>query len=325
MSQSNSLNRRGFFKAGLAGLALAGSSQITTAAHAAAPKKGPAGGQFHRFNLGGFEVTTLRDGSFSVDTVQGIFGQDQQLSAVETLAHENHLPKNRMTIGFAPVLVNTGSELVLFDTGNAPGRRPGAGHLVHALEASGISAGDVDVVVITHMHGDHIGGMLKDGKAAFPNARYVTGQVEYDFWTHPDRFAGETESRAQLVKDNVARFADRMTFLNGGGAVASGIEAVEAFGHTPGHMAFHIESNGQRLMLCGDAANHPVFSLQRPDWHVKFDMDKAAAAATRKKLFGMVAADRIGFTGYHMPFPAVGFVDTKDQGFRYVPASYQFS
>jgi glyoxylase-like metal-dependent hydrolase (beta-lactamase superfamily II) len=96
-----------------------------------------------------------------------------------------------------------------------------------------------------------------------------------------------------------------------------------AFGHSPGHMVYMIESNGQRLAITADTANHYVWSLQKPDWEVKFDMDKAAAAAARKQVFGMLAADRVPFIGYHMPFPALGYVEPMGDGFRYVPASYQ--
>jgi glyoxylase-like metal-dependent hydrolase (beta-lactamase superfamily II) len=114
-----------------------------------------------------------------------------------------------------------------------------------------------------------------------------------------------------------------MTMLDDGGSVVSGISAVAAFGHTPGHLAFRIESEGQNLMLIADAANHFVWSLAYPDWEVRFDADKAAAAATRRALFGMIAAERMPFVGYHMPFPALGYVAADNDGFRYVPASYQ--
>jgi len=99
---------------------------------------------------------------------------------------------------------------------------------------------------------------------------------------------------------------------------------MEAFGHSPGHLTFHVESEGARLLLTADTANHYIASLRRPDWHVRFDMDKEAAAATRRRVFDMVASERIPFLGYHMPFPGVGFIETLDEGYRYVPASYQF-
>jgi glyoxylase-like metal-dependent hydrolase (beta-lactamase superfamily II) len=116
---------------------------------------------------------------------------------------------------------------------------------------------------------------------------------------------------------------DKITMLDDGGSVVSGITAMLAAGHTPGHMIYQVESNGQRLAITADTANHYVFSLQYPDWEVRFDADKAAAAATRKAVFGMIAADRIPFIGYHMPFPGVGYAEPKDAGFRFVPMSYQ--
>ena len=122
---------------------------------------------------------------------------------------------------------------------------------------------------------------------------------------------------------NVTPFREKMTFLADGGEVAPGIRAVAAPGHTPGHMGFHLESEGRRLLIGADFCNHYVLSLQRPDWVVKFDADKEQAARTRKTLLDMIATDRIPFTGYHMPFPAVGFVEKAGEGYRYVPASYQ--
>jgi len=132
-------------------------------------------------------------------------------------------------------------------------------------------------------------------------------------------------TRIPVFQSNVAAFADKMTFWKPGEDVVSGITMEDGFGHTPGHGLYHIESDGQRMMLMADTANHFVISLQRPDWHVRFDMDKEKAAETRKRVFGMIAADRIPFTGYHMPFPAVGYVEAQGQGFRFVPASYQFA
>jgi glyoxylase-like metal-dependent hydrolase (beta-lactamase superfamily II) len=305
--------------AGLAAAPLIGSSVIRTAA-AEAPMMGPARPTHLRFPLGRFEVATIFDGGVQLDGPHPIFGQDQPADAVASYAEENNLPGKRMEIGFTPVIVNTGSELVLFDTGNGAARRPNAGALVSRLSDAGYSADQVDVVVLTHFHPDHIGGIMEDGKPAFPNARYVTGQVEYDFWTAPDK----AENRVgKLVQSNVVPLADKMTFMEDGGSVVSGVTSVAAFGHTPGHMAFHIESENKRLLLFADSCNHYVMSMQKPGWHVQFDMDKEAAAATRKKILGMAAADRIMATGYHMSFPAVGYIETAGDGFRWETVSYQ--
>jgi glyoxylase-like metal-dependent hydrolase (beta-lactamase superfamily II) len=219
------------------------------------------------------------------------------------------IPVDKAQFFFTPTLVNTGNEVVLFDTG-----LNGAG-ITAALTAAGYTADQVDVVVITHMHGDHIGGLMTDGNPTFANARYVTGAAEFNHWS-----GAANEGFDKSVKP----LADKMTMVDEGAAPVSGLTAVAAFGHTPGHMAWRVESNGRALIIGADFANHYIWSLQNPDWEVKFDADKAAAAATRRKLLSMIADEKIPFIGYHMPFPALGFVEAKDGAFRHIPATYQF-
>ena len=311
------LNRR----AALAGLA----ASAATPVFAKAPMMGLSRPSHYRFKLGGFEVTSLFDGAIQLDGPHPIFGQDQTAEAVAELTTQYLLPSDKMEIGFTPVIVNTGEEVIMFDTGNGAGRRPNAGKFRERLADVGLTPEQIDVVVITHFHPDHIGGLMEEGAAAYPNARYVTASAEYDFWTPEDKLSGGTERVAKLTQSNVIPLAEKFSFIKDGEDVVSGVTAVDASGHTPGHMAYHLESEGRRLMICADTANHYVVSLERPDWHVRFDMDKEAAAATRKKLFGMIAADKIPFTGYHMPFPAVGYVVEMGPGFHYVPASYQLN
>jgi glyoxylase-like metal-dependent hydrolase (beta-lactamase superfamily II) len=292
--------------AGAAALPLAGVS--AGPALAAAEMKGPMTSQTNRFRLGAFEVTALLAGTRTVPEPQGIFGMNVSADEFARVSAENFLPADAAQFFFTPTVVNTGAELVLFDTGLAPDG------IVGALAAAGYAPDQVDVVVLTHMHGDHIGGLGPAG-ATFPNARFVTGQAEWDHW---DMSGDET------FEANVRPLAEKTTFLGDGGAVAAGITGMAAFGHTPGHMIFLLESEGERLALTADTANHYVWSLAHPDWEVRFDADKAAAAEARRKVFGMLAADKVPFIGYHMPFPALGYVEARDDGFRYVPASYQF-
>jgi len=277
------------------------------AGHAAAPKT-------NSFALGGFTVSTLLAGTRTVtDDPQGIFGMNVSEEEFDKVSESNFISAEAAQFFFTPTLVNTGSETVLFDTGL------NAGGIAAAVEAAGSSAEDVDVVVLTHMHGDHIGGLMTDdGNATFPNARYVTGQVEFDHWAAAgnERFDGK-----------VRPLAEKMEFIGDGGSVASGITGMAAFGHTPGHMVYMLESDGQQLVIMADSTNHYVWSLAYPDWEVRFDMDKGAAAATRRNLLGMLAADRIPMIGYHMPFPALGYVAAggpEGAAFHYVPATYQF-
>ncbi len=315
------LNRRQLI-IGSSGLAAA---TIAAPALAKAPMMGGQRPNLYRFKFGKFEITTLNDGAFYLNGPFPIFGADQFPEDVEELAKKNHLPSKRFEIGFAPVLVNTGKELVLFDTGNGDRRNPTAGHLKRAMKIAGYTPDQVDVIVISHYHADHIGGIKEGGEILFKNARYVAGEAENNFWLHPDQAGGSTDATHKLALAHMKPVAEKTTFLKDGQDVVSGITAMAAFGHTPGHMAFHIESEGKRIFLGGDFCNHYVMSLQNPEWHVSFDMEKDQAGKTRRKILDMLAVDKIPFTSYHMPFPAVGYVEKKDEGFVYVPVSYQLN
>ncbi|MEO0819953.1 MAG: MBL fold metallo-hydrolase [Pseudomonadota bacterium] len=295
-------------------------------AQATAEQLGVQRPSVYRFKIGAFEVTTILDGAIQLPGPHPIFGQNVEQSDVAALAAENFLPADMFEIPFTVTVVNTGNEVILFDTGNGARRRPNAGLLLEMLGSAGLSAEAIDHVVITHFHGDHIGGLMENGAPAFPNANLVLGKVEYDHWSNPALLEDEAmKGRAALVQANVVPLAEKARMIEPGEAVVSGVEAVNAFGHTPGHMVYHLESEGKRLLITADTANHYVMSLQKPDWHVRFDMDKDAAVATRKTVFGMIAADKIPFVGYHMPAPAVGYVEPMAGGFRYVPASYQLN
>ncbi|TCV76192.1 glyoxylase-like metal-dependent hydrolase (beta-lactamase superfamily II) [Neorhizobium sp. R1-B] len=279
----------------------------------------------HKFKVGGFQVLVVKDGARPSANPQEIFGTNQSAEAVGTLLNDNFLPADKFVNSFSPTLVDTGSEVILFDTGlGKAARAQGGGRLIEGLAAAGYMPEDISIVVITHMHGDHIGGIMEDGKPAFPKARYVAGETEYNFWSDAARAGTPTEGNHKAVLANVKPHAEKMTFLKDGGDVVSGITAMMAPGHTPGHLVFNIESEGKRLVLTADTANHYILSLERPEWEVRFDMDKAQAAATRKKVYDMIATDKVAFLGYHMPFPAVGFVERQETGYRFVPKSYQF-
>jgi glyoxylase-like metal-dependent hydrolase (beta-lactamase superfamily II) len=281
----------------------------------------------YRFKLGEFEVTTIYDGALAIPKVHPIFGKNQKIEDVQAYLAENHLPTDKMSISFTPVIVNTGKEVVMFDAGYGEERRAkGAGKLAATLATAGFSPDQIDVIVLTHLHPDHVSGLMEDGKAVFPNARYVTGDVEYDFWSKKELLESTNKNmarRAKAVHNNVVPLADKAAFIKPGADVVTGITSVQAFGHTPGHMCYHIESAGKRFLIFADTTNHYVASLAKPDWHCVFDMDAEAAVKTRKKVLDMIATDKIASAGYHMPFPAVGFVEKKGAGYKWVPASYQ--
>ncbi|MGA9252987.1 MAG: MBL fold metallo-hydrolase [Roseobacter sp.] len=306
MSTSPKFSRR----AALAGAAALPLVAATAGAARAAPAvTGAKMAPYQRLKIGSFDATTLLAGTTPRPDPHSIFGLNVDKATFDAASAEANIPTDQAQFFFTPTVVNTGAELVLFDTGLS-----GEGTTA-ALAAAGYSADEIDVVVLTHMHGDHIGGMtLEDGSPTYPNARYVTGRVEYDAWASQDN---------ERFNTKVVPFAEKMTFLEDGDSVASGLTAMGAFGHTPGHMNYMVESDGTQLYLGADFANHYVWSLGYPDWEVKFDMDKPAAAAMRRRILDMLSADKIAFVGYHMPWPGVGYVETKGEGFAYVPHSYQ--
>jgi glyoxylase-like metal-dependent hydrolase (beta-lactamase superfamily II) len=290
----------------LGGLGLAGAARAQEAGAAGAVEM-----PTHRqFRVGEFGVTALLAGGFPIDAPHEVFGLNVDDATFAAVSAENFVSPDFVLGPLQPTLVDTGSARILFDTGVEP-----AG-LLRALGAAGRAPADVTHVVLTHLHPDHVGGLTDEaGAPTFPEAAYVTGQAEFDFW------AAQGD---ELFEAKVRPLAERMTFVAEGGEAAPGVSAVEAFGHTPGHMAWRLDSGGQALLITADTANHHVWSLAHPDWEVLFDADKAQAAATRRRIFGMLAADRMGFAGYHMPFPGLGFVEPRGDGFHFVAESGQF-
>lgn len=296
---------------------------------AAAPLLGPAQPRHWRYKLGAFELTVIADSEAFIDGPFPIIGANATEDEVRALMRDNLLPETRYQPGFSPLVLNTGRELVLFDTGNGENGfvpRPNGGWLAAGLAPAGIRAEDIDVVVLSHGHPDHVGGLMEGGRPLFPNARYAISAIEYDYWAPEGKHTGDLEKFAAVFRTNTKAIADRFTFLKPGDAVVPGVTAIEAYGHTPGHLNFRIESAGQAIYFWGDCAHHQVASLARPDWHCVFDNDKEQGAATRKRVYDMLATERIAVIGYHMPFPSVGYIERQGpSGYRWLAHTYQLN
>jgi glyoxylase-like metal-dependent hydrolase (beta-lactamase superfamily II) len=284
------------------------------------------------FKFGGFEVTNIMDSKVIREGLHPSFGGDQPVEAARELTRANHIDSSRYEHPFIPTVVNTGTQVILFDTGNGALRREHEqlqrmpdGHLAERLAQAGYRPEDIDVVVVTHGHPDHIGGLTAGGKRVFPNARYVFGAAEYDFWTRGENVREARKFNRELFVTVCAPLASRATFLKPGDEVVPGIRAMDAAGHAPGLMAYHIESEGKRLLIWADTCIHYVMAIQRPEWHVEVDDDKDKAVATRKRILDLVATDRLFVSGFHMPFPGIGYVERSEGGYRWVPVSYQMN
>jgi glyoxylase-like metal-dependent hydrolase (beta-lactamase superfamily II) len=278
----------------------------------------------YRFRLGAFEITNILDGRMERPP-HPTFGENQPVEKIVELAKENGASATAYDHVYVPTLVNTGKELVLFDSGNGLGRDPKVGKLRERLIQANYQPEQVSVVVITHGHPDHINGLVTDGRPTYPNARYIFGETEFDFWKKGENVREARKATREAFMKNAVPFADKATFVKSGGEVTSGIRAIPAFGHSPGLMSYHVESEGQQLLVWADVSNHFVFSVQRPEWHVAADDDKPAAVAMRKRVFDWVATDRLPVVGYHMPFPSLGYVERAGGTYRWVPASNQFN
>jgi glyoxylase-like metal-dependent hydrolase (beta-lactamase superfamily II) len=286
-----------------------------------------------RFKLGGFEVATIMDSKVIRSGLTPSFGGEAGAAEVKALAAAARMDADRYEHPFTPMLVNTGKELVLFDTGNGSlsaeyeqmkGRLP-PGNLVARMAQAGYKPEDVDVVVLTHGHPDHIGGLTKGGQPVFPNARYVFGAAEFDFWNKGENIREARKFNRELYMKIVVPLANRATMIKPGDEVVPGIRAVDAAGHSPGLLAFTIESEGKRLINWADTCNHYVVAIQRPDLHLDVDDDKEKAVATRKRILDMVTTDKLFVAGFHMPFPGLGWVEKTSGGYRWVPHSYQMN
>lgn len=324
------INRRSLMlrAAGLvAAPALTGLSSLQ--ALAAVPLAGPRAPRNWRYAVGDMEITVIADSEAFIDGPYPIIGKNAEEADVRNLMRANFLPETTYQPGFSPTIVNTGKDVVLFDTGNGANgfvARPKGGWLAQELAPAGFKREDISVVVLSHGHPDHVGGLIENGQPLFPNARYVIGSVEYDYWAPEGKHSGELEALAKVFRDNTKSIAAKFSMIKPGDDVVPGIRAIEAFGHTPGHLAYMIESGTSRILFWGDCAHHHVASLARPDWHCVFDIDKEQAAATRKRIYDMAATERVPVIGYHMPFPSIGYVERlAANGYRWVPHSLQLN
>jgi glyoxylase-like metal-dependent hydrolase (beta-lactamase superfamily II) len=324
--QDQALTRRSLLggSAALFTASLVGKSVIGPAA-ARAPLTNTQVPSFYRFRIGTIEATVVSDGPIGPMGEPSTSFLGAPRAELDKMLADNFLSTDSMVLEQNVLVANTGERLVLFDTGMGPVKMfgPNTGRLLTSLQAAGIAAGDIDAIVLTHAHPDHCWGLIgDDGKPQFPNAQIYMAQPDFDFWTDEAKLAQDAiKPMIEGARRNLTPNRGRIVFIKDGQEFLPGIQALGAPGHTVGHTAYLLASQGQTLCFAGDIAHHHILSVERPRLRFAFDTDAEQAVTSRRRTFDMLAAQRMPFLAYHFPWPGIGHVAKQGEGFRYVPAS----
>jgi len=300
-------------------------SLAASAVHAAAPMaKTPAPGYF-RMMLGDFEVTALSDGTVNLPMDKLLTNvKPEELSAAFAKAHIS-APVETSVNAF---LINTGAKLVMIDSGAGAMFGPTLGKLVANLKASGYQPEQVDEIYITHMHGDHIGGLVNgSGQALFPNAILRADKAEADFWlnsANAEKVAPDMKGGFKAAQTAIAPYQALGHFkpFEGGVELVPGVTAQAAHGHTPGHAVYVVSSKGQKLVLIGDLIHVGAVQFADPGVTIAFDSDSKAALAERQKLFADAAKQGYMLGAPHISFPGLFYLHADGKGFQPVPVNF---
>lgn len=316
-------SRRSLFLAG--GALLASPAILKSAMSQPAAPVQPQVSGFYRFKVGSFTVTTVHDGFFA-RPLEG-FVRNAPLAEVQAVLRDAFLPQDRLVIPFTVTFLDTGRDLVVFDSGNGV-TAPTAtnGRMIANMRAAGIDPAKVTRVVMSHFHGDHVNGLLNaEGAAAFPNAEVIVPEAEIAWWGDTSNETRSPEGQRATFANSARRlapYAARLRRIGPDAEVIPGVRSVAAFGHTPGHTCYHVADGADQMMFVADTTNRPELLARRPDFHIVFDFDAVAAEATRRRIYDRVATDRIRVTGYHFPFPANGYLAKEGSGYRFAAADW---
>jgi glyoxylase-like metal-dependent hydrolase (beta-lactamase superfamily II) len=313
-----------FFAAALL-VALASSVVGPSPALAAAPQHHDQVPGFYRTKVGDFEVTALYDGAAKFD-LNWLTAKKATMDGIAKALREDPHVLDTGDTGF---LVNTGKELILVDAGAGTWYGGGSlGRLVDSLRSAGYAPEQVDRILVTHLHSDHIGGATtQDGKRVFPNADIFVSKAESDFWLSPEIAAKAPKEvqpffqAAQAISAPYLKAGKWHTF-SGSEAITDGVRLVSLHGHTPGHTGYEFSSKGQKILFWGDTIHEQLVQLSHRDVTVVFDIDHAAAAAMRKQLFPTLASDAALIAGPHMPFPGIGRLRKEANGYVWAPVVF---
>jgi glyoxylase-like metal-dependent hydrolase (beta-lactamase superfamily II) len=279
---------------------------------------------FYRMTLGDFEVTTVLDGTISLE-VNGLL-TNTKAGQVDELLKKQHL-KSPVETSVNTFLINTGSKVVLIDAGAGSLFGPTVGKFLANLKAAGYTPEQIDAVCITHLHGDHMGGLITNGQRTFPNAVIHVDKAEADFWlsqANLDKAPADGKGGFQTARSVMKPYQDAGKFqpLDPGAQVVPGIRTVGAHGHTPGHSLYSVESNGQKLVLWGDLLHVAAVQFPVPSVTIRFDTDSPAARTQREKALAEAASQGHWVGIAHVSFPGIGHINSAGTGYEWIPANY---
>ncbi|MEB5838488.1 MBL fold metallo-hydrolase [Pantoea dispersa] len=290
------------------------------------PEHTPNAGVYHH-KLGSADIYSITDGSNSFPRRDN-FVLNVSSQTVASELENNFLDPDTITLTFTPVLLKTQGQTVIIDTGlgeNAFRQSNGIGGQFHRnLSSAGFATNQIDKVLITHFHADHIGGLITaDNKSAFPDSQIYVPAEEYSFWMSDSNMKN---AATDGIKANFERarhvfgiIGSQVHQFDAEEEVAPGVRSIATPGHTPGHSSFVINSDNQTAIVQGDVTTHPALFIRHPDWHGWSDMDPELAEKTRRLLYDRLVKEKILLQAFHFSFPAMGHVIKPDNGYQFVP------
>jgi glyoxylase-like metal-dependent hydrolase (beta-lactamase superfamily II) len=280
---------------------------------------------YYRMALGNFEVTALYDGPIDLDQklLKSIATRD-----IQRLLARQFLKGPKVQTAVNAYLINTGSKLILVDAGAAKLFGPELGNIVNNLKAAGYTPEQVDTVLVTHLHGDHINGLITpEGQRVFTNAEVWSAKADNDFWLSEEiaaKVPKDFQAFFKMSRDAAAPYlaAGKWKTFDSDRELIPGISSVDTHGHTPGHASYLLHSGDQRLMILGDLVHNHAVQFAHPEVAFEYDNDAKQAVITRKRIWALAAKEKLMVAGMHLPFPGIGHVRKEPKGYAWVPVEF---